>query len=70
MEQIKPPRLRYGDTVGMIAPCLAMASDYVENAVKKLTSLGFRVKLSPHFFSAPRTGPKNSADSWRTVAGW
>ncbi len=51
MEQIKPPRLRYGDTIGMIAPCILMKPDYVANANRTLASLGFRVKLSEHFYS-------------------
>ena len=51
MKRIFPPRLRPGDTVGMIAPCVVMTPDYVENAIRQLEALGFRVKLSEHFFS-------------------
>ena len=51
MRLLKPPRLRRGDTVGMVAPCLVMTPDYVERAVARLEEMGFPVRLSPHFFS-------------------
>lgn len=48
----KPRRLQKGDTVGIIAPCLAASEDFVRRAVAGLQAEGFRVRLAPHLFSA------------------
>ena len=48
---MRPPRLREGDTVGVISPSWGGGAAYphwVERGVKYLESLGFRVKLAPH----------------------
>lgn len=48
---MKPPRLREGDTVGVISPSWGGGAEYphrVERGVAYLESLGFRVKLAPH----------------------
>jgi len=46
MQTIKPPRLRRGDTIGVITPASA-PSDFVkiDNGIKYLEGLGYRVKL-------------------------
>lgn len=48
---IKPPRLKFGDTIGIIAPAIALKPEYIQNSVQKLISLGFKVKLSDYLFS-------------------
>ena len=48
---IKPPRLRLGDTVGILSPSWGGAGAHphrVERGVKHLESLGFKVKIGPH----------------------
>lgn len=48
---MKPPRLREGDTVGVISPSWGGGAEYphrVERGTAYLESLGFRVKLAPH----------------------
>ena len=48
---MKPPRLREGDTVGVISPSWGGGAEYphrVERGIAYLESLGFRVKLAPH----------------------
>ena len=48
---IKPPRLRLGDTIGIVSPSWGGAGKYphrVERGVKHLESLGFTVKIAPH----------------------
>lgn len=48
---MKPPRLREGDTVGVISPSWGGGAAYphrVERGVAYLESLGFRVKVAPH----------------------
>jgi muramoyltetrapeptide carboxypeptidase len=41
---VKPPRLRRGDLVGLIAPGGAMTDEQIERAVRNIESLGMRVK--------------------------
>lgn len=48
---IKPKKLQFGDTVGIIAPSLGIKPEQVEGPVQKLRSMGFEVKLSEHLFS-------------------
>jgi muramoyltetrapeptide carboxypeptidase len=48
---VKPPRLREGDTIGVISPSWGGGAEYphrVERGVAYLESLGFRVKVAPH----------------------
>ena len=48
---IKPPRLRVGDTVGIVSPSWGGAGAHphrVERGVRHLESLGFKVKIGPH----------------------
>lgn len=42
---IKPPRLRQGDLVGLIAPAGYTSDNAIEKAVRNIEALGFRVKL-------------------------
>lgn len=48
---LKPSRLRKGDVIGIIAPCLAAEEEYVDKAVRALKQMGFSVKLGAHLFS-------------------
>ncbi|MBV8454383.1 MAG: LD-carboxypeptidase [Deltaproteobacteria bacterium] len=45
---IKPPALRPGDTVGVVALAAAVDSAGLERGVVAISDLGYRVKLSPH----------------------
>jgi muramoyltetrapeptide carboxypeptidase len=47
-EIIKPPALRPGDTVGVVAVAAAVDADGLERGGAALRDLGYRVKLSPH----------------------
>lgn len=48
---LKPSKLRKGDTVGIIAPCLAAEEQYVSEAEKALERMGFAVKLGKNIYS-------------------
>lgn len=54
MEMIKPNRLQPGDTIGVVSPSAGVAGLFphrVEQAVKEIQDLGFRVKFAPHSLS-------------------
>ncbi len=44
---VKPPALRSGDTIGVVAPAAAIDREYLERGVGALGAMGFRVKVSP-----------------------
>ncbi len=44
--RIKPPALRPGDTVAVVAPAAAIERSYLERGVNALRAMGFRVKVS------------------------
>lgn len=59
---IRPPRLRPGDTIGIISPSSGLAASIphrIERGARRLEALGFRVTFAPHaleeegFVSAP-----------------
>jgi muramoyltetrapeptide carboxypeptidase len=43
---IKPPRLRFGDTIGLVAPGGHTNDEAIEKAVVKIEQLGFKVRQS------------------------
>ncbi|MGH7841588.1 MAG: LD-carboxypeptidase, partial [Candidatus Binataceae bacterium] len=43
---IKPPALRPGDTVGVVAPAATVERAHLERGVSALTAMGYRVKVS------------------------
>ena len=48
---LKPLRLKFGDTIGIVSPSWGGAGAYphrVEQAIKYFNALGFKVKLAPH----------------------
>lgn len=51
IELIKPQKLKIGDTIGIIAPSIAMKPEYIKKSVEQLTSLGFEIKLADNIFS-------------------
>ncbi len=55
---IKPPALRPGDTIGVVAPAAAVDREYLERGVGVLAAMGFRVKVSLH-----------ALDRWGILAG-
>jgi len=48
MTLIKPPRLREGDLIGLIAPSGHTSDDAIQKAVARIESLGFKVALGNH----------------------
>ena len=42
---IKPKALKFGDTIGVVAPASPTLEENVEKAHKKLKDLGFKVKM-------------------------
>lgn len=45
---LKPPRLKAGDTVGLISPAGAIQAKDIEEISRTLTTLGLKVKLGKH----------------------
>jgi muramoyltetrapeptide carboxypeptidase len=45
---IKPPRLRVGDTIGLVAPASIVEQSDIDSARKALTELGLKVKLGKY----------------------
>lgn len=50
MENITPPYLKPGDTIGIVAPARSVSRDEIQPAIRFLTAHGFMVKTSPHLF--------------------
>ncbi|MCG0277903.1 MAG: LD-carboxypeptidase [Thermanaeromonas sp.] len=49
---IKPPALKPGDTIGIVAPASPLVSpDYLERGIKRLESWGFRVALARSIYA-------------------
>lgn len=48
---IKPKKLKYGDTIGILAPCLSCSPEQIQAPAETLRGLGFQVRLSEHLFS-------------------
>lgn len=47
----KPPRLKTGDTVGLVCPAApAYSRETVQITIESLQALGLKTKLSPHFY--------------------
>jgi muramoyltetrapeptide carboxypeptidase len=51
---IKPPALRPGDAVAIVAPASNLKSDYLQRGVAELERLGFRVKYAPDILDKAR----------------
>jgi muramoyltetrapeptide carboxypeptidase len=60
---IKPPALKPGDTVGVVAVAAAVDSASLERGAAAISDLGYRVKLSPH--ALDRTGILAGEDKLR-----
>ena len=49
MTVIKPPRLRRGSTIGLVAPASTPATEeHIEKGVAYLEQLGYRVKIGKY----------------------
>ena len=48
---IKPKALKFGDTLGLIAPASNTTEENVQRSIKKLQDLGFKVKDGKSIFS-------------------
>jgi len=51
---IKPPALRLGDTVAVVAPASNLKADYLARGAAELERLGFRVKYEPGILDKAR----------------
>src|SRR5882672_7127388 len=51
---IKPPALRDGDTVAIVAPASNLKADYLERGVAELERLGFRARYEPGILDKAR----------------
>lgn len=51
MENITPPFLKRGDTIGVIAPSRFISHEIMQTAIHFFTSHGFVLKTAPHLFS-------------------
>jgi len=51
---IKPPALRAGDTVAIVAPASNINADYLARGVTELERLGFRAKYAPEILNKVR----------------
>ncbi len=60
---LKPPALRAGDTVGVVAPAAAIERSYLERGLEVVRSMGFRVRVSERALS--RDGVLAGTDSER-----
>ncbi len=47
---LKPLRLRSGDLIGVVVPASPMKHDRLENGIRYLENLGYRVKLGKHAY--------------------
>ncbi len=52
MNRIFPPKLKKGDTIGLIAPCYVMTREYLEPLFKTMDELGYKVKCAKNLFSS------------------
>lgn len=70
---IRPPRLRPGDTIGIVSPSWGGAGRFphrVERGVQQLHSLGFRVRIGAHALNQlgyVSDTPQNRADDIHTM---
>ena len=60
---IKPPRLRQGDTIGVVAPASPFDMDEFERGIKSIESMGFRAAVPEELFE--RSGFLAGDDSHR-----
>lgn len=54
MKWIKPPALRQGDTIGVVAPASNVRMDLLEQGCRELESLGFRTRFQPDIAAVQR----------------
>lgn len=52
---IKPKKLSYGDTIGLVSPCYAVTEAAMLPRIKVLRELGFNVKCSKNLYSDTNT---------------
>jgi muramoyltetrapeptide carboxypeptidase len=64
-EIVKPPALRPGDTIGVVAPAAALEREYLERGVDALTTMGYRVRISDH--ALDRAGILAGTDATRAA---
>lgn len=70
MNIIKPQRLKYGDTIGIIAPCIAPEPGQFDKPIEILESKGFKVKLSKNVYKRTyeyAASPEERADDFNNM---
>lgn len=71
MNVIKPKRLKYGDTIGIISPCYAYSEESIAGALKALRQKNFSVKLGRHVYKDTygyAASPEERAEDFNTMA--
>jgi muramoyltetrapeptide carboxypeptidase len=63
VEDVKPPRLRRGDTIGVVAPASIVPADSLQRGVARLESLGYRVRYRDDLLSTDGPSPGRFAGS-------
>ncbi|MCI8387696.1 MAG: LD-carboxypeptidase [Clostridiales bacterium] len=51
MDIIKPKKLHYGDTIGLVAPCIALNQEHAQNSINALKTMGFKIKEAKYLYS-------------------
>ena len=52
---IKPKRLSYGDTIGIVSPSLISKEESMEPILERIAELGFKIKRGKNLYSATNT---------------
>src|SRR5690242_19164177 len=69
-QMVKPPALKRGDTIGIVAPAAAVDRAYLERGTDVLTSLGYRIKVSRHALDRAGIFAGSDSDRAREVAAF
>ena len=64
-KMIKPKGLKFGDTIGIIAPASPTTREKVEKSYKKLINMGFKVKMGKSCYE--KYGYLAGSDSLRAM---
>lgn len=71
MNMVKPKRLQYGDTIGIISPCYAYSEENIAGALTALRQKGFAVKLGRHIYKDTygyAASPEERAEDFNSMA--
>lgn len=54
LDILKPPRIRAGAVIGVMAPASPVRREFVERGIAELSRLGFRIQLGAHLYERSR----------------